>query len=186
MNIGTMIVIAVASTVVVLELIWVIITFNKLHRLRQSCLEAQSNLLALLETRYTAVTGVARITKAIIDHEADIQDKVAQLRTGMHINETAESLERTAKSLLATIEANPNLVTQEFSTNLMKTLRETEDLLLGSRLLYNKSIALYLDLHRMIPHRYLAAAFGFAQPEFFSAEIAHLHTTNKTHSSADQ
>jgi hypothetical protein len=112
------------------------------------------------------------------EYEQNLQTAIVRIREGKfsstkELNETVRYVEGLAGLIVVKIEADPNLVSAELASSLMKTLVETEYSILGSRLLYNRATAQFLDMYRAFPHSFVAKAFGFVAPEFFAADLIH-------------
>lgn len=162
----------------VLELIWLIKTYNTLQRKLQDCLESYGNLIAALEARYATITNLKITVDAFLSFESSVQTNVANLRSdsltgGNAVKSSVDGLEAGLKSVIAVAEGNPRLVSAEAMTKFALALRTTEDNVLGARLQYNRAVASYLNVYRSLPHRFVAKGFGFIVPTFFDNKILH-------------
>ncbi|PJE64659.1 MAG: hypothetical protein COU90_02355 [Candidatus Ryanbacteria bacterium CG10_big_fil_rev_8_21_14_0_10_43_42] len=174
MNIGLIVIIVLGVVV-----LWVIIAYNGLVRLRNRAKEAFSDIEVQLKRRFDLIPNLVETVKGYAAHESGVFEKVTEARArvaqGGTVAERAESenmLSGTLKTLFAVSENYPDLKANANFLELQRELSDTEDKIQASRRFYNTNVR---DLNTRIetfPTNLLAAPFGFTKMEFFEVERA--------------
>ena len=164
-------------TVVVLVVLWLIFTYNRLIVLRNRTKEAWSDIDVQLKRRYNLIPNLVETVKGYATHERELLEKVTQARTqamgatGIKEKGQAENmLSSTLKSLFAVAENYPDLKASTNFLELQRELRDTEDKIQASRRFYNTNVR---DLNTKIesfPVNVIASPLGFKRRDFFEAE----------------
>ncbi len=169
----TNIIVAIAIVIV----LWLIITFNGLVRLRYRVREAWSDIDVQLKRRYDLIPNLVETVKGYAAHEKGVFENVTQARaramgagTLKEKDEAENALSQTLKSLFAVAENYPTLRASENFQKLQSELTDTEDKIQAARRFYNGNVR---DLNirvEIFPTNLVAGIFGFKKEEFFGVE----------------
>ncbi|HET7228766.1 MAG TPA: LemA family protein [Longimicrobium sp.] len=172
----------VVAAVVVLFLI---LSYNSLIRLRLQAQNAWSDIDVQLKRRYDLVPNLVETVKGYAAHERATLDSVTQARTralsaasaGPAARAEAEASFTTAiHGLVATAEAYPQLQASGGFRDLQQQLSGLEEALTQARRYYN---AVVRDLNAKVmsfPTNLIAGSFGVHPREFFEAGAAERET----------
>ena len=165
--------------VLIVLVLWVIFTYNRLITLRNRGKEAWSDIDVQLKRRYNLIPNVIETVKGYATHERELFERVTKARTQAmgaatmeEHSKTENMLTSTLKSLFAVAENYPQLKASENFLELQRELRDTEDKIQAARRFYNGNVR---DLNTKIetfPANTVASLFKFKQMEFFEIEEA--------------
>ena len=175
MSLGWLIVLAI----VVILVVFLVLTYNRLVTLRQRVKEAFSDIDVQLKRRHDLIPNLIETVKGYAAHERGVFDEVTQARAGAIAAGAQGPQQRAAaedmltgalRSLFAVAEAYPQLqAVQEFK-DLSENLRDTEDKIQFSRRFYNGQVRDYNTALQTFPTVVLAGAMGFTSSEYFEVE----------------
>jgi len=158
---------------------WFIATFNRLVRDRNRAREAWSGIDVQLKRRHNVVPNLVRTVQGYARHEQDLFDKVTARRTACMRTATARDagdaenmLSGALRSLLAVVEAYPNLKANDSFLQLQSDLSRVEDQIQLARRYYNGCVRDYNIRVESFPGMAVAALTGFRSEEFFEIEYA--------------
>ena len=157
--------------------LWVMLTFNRLVRLRNQSRTAWADIDVQLQRRHDLVPRVVEVEKGYAAHERATLTAVTELRAqaqsaqGAALQGQAEgALSQALGRLIALREAYPELKANQNFTQLSASLVEVEDHLQYARRFYNGAVRDFNDGIQRFPSLLIAGAFGFRGAEFFQAE----------------
>ncbi len=163
--------------IIVLVLLFAIVIYNKLIRLRNTVQSSWSDIDVQLKKRYDLVPNLVETVKGYAAHERSVFEKVSEARSmAMQASSPAEKAKAenmfrdTLKSLFAVAEAYPELKANANFMQLQAQLKELEDNIEYARRYYN---AVVRDLNILIesfPSNIIASQFRFGKEEFFELE----------------
>ncbi len=163
--------------IIILIVLWIIYTFNRLVTLQKRVKEAWADIEVQLKRRYNLIPNLIETVKGYAAHEKEVFEKVTEARTkamsAQTVKEKAEAenfLSSTLKSLFAVAERYPDLKAIESFTKLMTELRDTEDKILAARRFYNSVVRDFNTKIDRFPERLFAKKLGFEKAEFFEIE----------------
>jgi len=166
----SVLVIATAAAV----LLWAVIWFNRLVRLRSFCGNAWSLIEVLLQRRHELVPVLADTVRAYAVHERDLLDGVAEARAkaiaASSLDEASElepRLEERLGGLLAVAERYPGLEADAVFLDLQERLVAIEDELRFARQFYNDTAMKYNTALSVFPGAILAGIAGFPPAPYF-------------------
>ena len=175
MSIGWLIVLAI----IVIVVVFLALTYNRLVTLRQRVKEAFSDIDVQLKRRHDLIPNLVETVKGYAAHERGVFDEVTQARAGAIAAGAQGPQQRAAaedmltgalRSLFAVAEAYPQLqAVQEFK-DLSENLRDTEDKIQFARRFYNSQVRDYNTALQTFPTVVLAGAMGFTSSEYFEVE----------------
>jgi LemA protein len=164
-----------------LFLVWGILNFNALVRLRQHCRESWAGIDTELKRRYDLVPNLVDTVKGYAAHEREVLRSVTEARsravasTGSPAAQAADEnrFVGALTRLLAVVEDYPDLKASDHFLELQRELANTEDRIQAARRFYNGNVR---DLNTRVeafPSNLVAALFRFKQEEFFKiADVA--------------
>lgn len=172
MNTTTVLIIIVGVAV-----LYVILAYNKLVRLKIRAEEGESDIDVQLKRRHDLIPNVIETVKGYATHERGVFEKVTIARTqamssqGMQEKAKSENfLAATLKTLFAVAENYPELKANANFLELQRELSDTEDKIQASRRFYNSVVR---DLNTAVdsfPTNLIADMFKFVKREFFDLE----------------
>ena len=175
MSLGWLIVLAI----IVIVVVFLALTYNRLVTLRQRVKEAFSDIDVQLKRRHDLIPNLVETVKGYAAHERGVFDEVTQARAGAIAAGAQGPQQRAAaedmltgalRSLFAVAEAYPQLqAVQEFK-DLSENLRDTEDKIQFARRFYNGQVRDYNTALQTFPTVVLAGAMGFTSSEYFEVE----------------
>ena len=175
MSVGWIIVLAI----VVIVVLFLVLTYNRLVTLRQRVKEAFSDIEVQLKRRHDLIPNLVETVKGYAAHERGVFDEVTQARAGaiaagakgpQQQAAAEDMLTGALRSLFAVAEAYPQLqAVQEFK-DLSENLRDTEDKIQFSRRFYNAQVRDYNTALQTFPTVLLASSLGFTASEYFEVE----------------
>jgi LemA protein len=155
-------------------ILWAVIVFNRLVRLRNQMRAAWSDIDVQLKRRHDLVPQLVAAVKGYTSHERGTLEKVTELRTQavslqspLRLGEVESELEKALAGVMVLQEAYPNLKANETFLQLQRDLVEVEDHLQYARRFYNGSVRDYHNAIQRVPDVAIARAFGFGPAEFF-------------------
>jgi LemA protein len=169
----TIVLIAVA----VLVLLYVIVTYNGLVRLRNRIQNAWAQIDVQLRRRYDLIPNLVETVKGYAAHEKNTLEAVTDARAnainaqGPVEQARAENMISGAlKSLFAVSEAYPDLKANQNFLALQEELTGTEGRISYARQYYNDAVLRLNTKIQTFPSNILAGMFGFKEHEYFEAD----------------
>lgn len=165
----------VVGSLVLLVLIWVVVAYNRLVRLRQHIRESWSDIDVQLKRRYDLIPNLVETVKGYAAHERETLERVVQLRTKAAANNGAYEAQAAdesqlmvgLKSLFALAERYPDLKADQHYLALQHELAQTEDRIAAARRFFNGNVREMNQLSQTIPTSLVASMFGFGPETFF-------------------
>ena len=163
--------------IVVLLVLYVVLQYNGLVRLRNRIENAWSQIGVQLQRRYDLIPNLVETVKGYASHEKGVLESVTQARAaainaeGPVDQAKAENMITGAlKSLFAVAEAYPDLKANENFAQLQEELSSTEGRIAYARQFYNDSVQSYNTKIQTVPANLIAGPFGFREREYFEAD----------------
>ncbi len=172
----------VLIVIVVLVVLFLAGTYNRLVTLRQRVKESWSDIDVQLKRRHDLVPNLVETVKGYAAHERGTFEAVTNARaaavsagatgTPEQRAQAENMLTSTIRSLFAVAENYPQLqAVQEFK-DLSENLRDTEDKIQFARRFYNGNVRDYNTALMTFPTNLLGQTFGFAQEQYFQVDDA--------------
>jgi LemA protein len=169
-----MLVLWIILGLVALVLIFLVVLYNRLVRLRNSTQNAWAQVDVQLKRRHDLIPNLIETVKGYAAHERGTFEAVTEARVaaqkaqGPAAQAEAEGiLTQALGKLFAVAEAYPQLRATENFQQLQAQLAETEDKIQVSRQVYNDTVLTYNNSIQTVPSNIVAGAFGFKPREFF-------------------
>ena len=163
--------------VVVVLVLYVIVQYNALIRLRNRIESAWSQIDVQLQRRYDLIPNLVETVKGYATHEKGVLESVTQARSraldaqGPAQQAQAENMITSAlKSLFAVAEAYPDLKANQNFAQLQEELTGTEGRIAYARQFYNDTVYRYNTKVQSFPSNVLANMFRFSEREYFQAD----------------
>lgn len=161
--------------IIVLVILWLVFTFNRLVTLRNRVREAWSDIEVQLKRRYDLIPNLVETVKGYAKHEREAFENVTRaraeaLRGGGTAHEQAmkeNMLTGALKSIFALAEAYPDLKANTNFLELQRELSDTENKIQAARRFFNSNVLELNNGIEIFPSNLIAGAFGFKPEEFF-------------------
>lgn len=174
--------------VIVIVVLWLILSYNRLVSLRLRAKEAISDIEVQLKRRYDLIPNLVEMVKGYVKHERGTLEAVVQARakaTQMTIDPariTPEQikalsgvqleLSQALGRLLALSESYPDLKANTNFLELQRELADTENKIQAARRFYNTTVMELNNAIQTFPTNLMARPFGFKEEVFFDAPEA--------------
>ena len=166
----------IGCLLLVLVIVWLIATYNKLVRQRNQVEASWAQIDVQLKRRYDLIPNLVETVKGYAAHEKGTLEAVTQARNTAVAAANADPAARanaenavtqTLGRLFALAEAYPNLRANENFIALQSELANTEDKISYSRQFYNSAVQTYNNATQTIPTNIIAGMMGFKTRSFF-------------------
>lgn len=162
----------------VLFLVWMIVAFNGLVRMRNRVRNGWSDIDVQLARRHDLVPNLVETAKGYMQHERSVLDDVTQARSQAVVptanipqRALAEaSLTGALSRFFVQVENYPNLRAAENMQLLQEQLTSTENRIAFARQHYNDEVMNYNTARLSFPRNILAGIFGLAPATMFAAD----------------
>lgn len=160
--------------VLVIVLIYTLVTYNGLIRLRNKLEEAFSTMDVYLKKRWDLVPNLVETVKGYAKHEKETFENVVNLRNSSYDNLSQDDkmdinnkLSAGITKIMALAESYPDLKASDNFLNLSANLSKTEEDIANSRKYYNAVVKLMNNKVQMFPSNIIANIFGFKKSKMF-------------------
>ncbi len=164
--------------IAVVIVVWPILIYNRLVRLRSRILSAWSQMDVQLKRRHDLVPNLVSAVKGYMDLERETLEGVTAARAravaahGVREKGLAENiLSDMLGRLFLVVENYPELRSSENVLRLQEELTTTENRIAFARQFYNDLVASFNARLDIFPDTLVAAAFSFSPYEYFSADV---------------
>ncbi len=165
--------------VALVVVIFVVVLYNRLVRLRNRCENAWAQIDVQLKRRHDLIPNLVETVKGYASHERATFEEVTKARTAAQMAQgPAESaaaenmLTQAIGKLFAVAEDYPELRATENFQQLQAQLEETESKIAVSRQIYNDAVLSYDNALETVPTNIVAGIFRFKPREYFEVEDA--------------
>lgn len=168
----------ITGCVFLLALIWVIVNYNRMARIRQHIAESWSDIDVELKRRYDLIPNLVNTVKGYAKHESEVLEEVTKLRNKAAASTgsaTSQAVDETAlllglSKLFAVVENYPDLKADAGFLTLQKELANTEDRIAASRRFFNGNVREMNQLTQTFPTNIIASIFNFEEKDFFELD----------------
>lgn len=174
-----MIGLVIAGAVLLLIILYVVATYNKLVSLRNRVNDQWSQIDVELKRRFDLIPNLVNTVKGYAKHEDETLEKVIKARntylssgTREQAMEADSELSSAINKLFALSESYPDLKANENFLDLQSQLKDTEEKISFARKFYNDTALLLNNKIDMFPSNLIAGLFKFTKVEFFKASEA--------------
>ena len=174
-----MTVLLVVLGLIILLVVFGVVLYNGLVRLRNRIEGAWAQIDVQLRRRYDLVPNLVETVKGYASHERETLEAVTRARNmalsaeGVQDQAKAENmLSGTLKSLFAVSEAYPDLKANQNFLQLQEELTATEGRIAYARQFFNDVVNKYNTKIQSFPAVIIARRMGFVEREYFEADEA--------------
>ena len=175
-----MIALIVIGVVVVLLVLWAVVTYNGLIKLRNLVQEAWRQIDVELKRRHDLIPNLVETVKGYAAHERGTLEDVMKARSaamagGQGPAAAAQSenmLTQALGRLIAVAEAYPDLKANQNFLALQQELSSTEDRIAAGRRYYNANVRQLNTRVETVPSNLVATMAHVTREEYFEAEDA--------------
>jgi LemA protein len=180
MDLVWIIVLAVIAAIV----LFLIVTYNALVRLRNMVDEAWNQISVQLKRRHDLIPNLVNAVKGYMDFEQETLTKVIEARNqavsaqqggAQNAAQSAQAeglLSGMLRQLFALVENYPQLKANENVMQLQEELTTTENQIGFSRQHYNSTVREYNTSTQTFPNVLIAGMFGFRERDYFQIDEA--------------
>ena len=172
-------IIIILIALVVLLLIWVIATYNRLVSERLKVKTQWSQIDVVLKQRFDLIPNLVETVKGYAAHEKEVLQSVTDARSRyISATDTEGQMKADAElsgavsRLMAVAESYPDLKANQNFLQLQQQLSAMEEKLANYRQFYNDTVLRYDRLLETVPTNLIAMLFHFERAEFFKVEEA--------------
>lgn len=163
-----------------LVLMWVMITYNTLVRLKQHCRESWSGIDTELQRRYSLIPNLVATVKGYAAHEKEVLERVVRARNAAVASTGSPGAQArdenvligAMRQLFAVAEDYPELKAGRNFLQLQHELGNTEDRIQAARRFYNANVRDLNTRIRVFPSNLVAGAMHCRPEEFFEIQDA--------------
>lgn len=156
---------------------FLISTYNGLVKLRQRVQNGWSQVDVQLKRRYDLIPNLVNTIKGYAQHEKETLESVTQARNmaiaAGNVAEQAQAeniLSGALKSMLAVVEAYPELKANTNFIQLQTELSDTESKIAFARQFYNDTVQNFNTKIELFPSNLVAGLLGFQMVEYFTLQ----------------
>lgn len=156
--------------------LWSVVTYNKLVRLRNRVDAVWSDIDVQLKKRHDLVPNLVEVVEGYAVHERGTLDEVTEARAGAVRAESPEeqasaenALSGALARLFANVEDYPELEAEDRFRDLQDELVRIEDVIALTRQAYNLSVQAYNNTVQTVPTNLVAWIVSFPPREFLAA-----------------
>ena len=167
----------IAVGAVALLVIYVVVIYNGLVRLRNRIDNAWSQIDVQLKRRYDLIPNLVETVKGYAAHEKETLEGVIQARAGAidakSVKDQAQAedmISGALRKLFALSEAYPDLKANVNFLSLQEELSGTEGRIAYARQFYNDSVLSYNNKLQTFPPNAIAGMFKFTAREYFETD----------------
>lgn len=159
----------------ILVIVYAIKVQRRLIHMDELSANALSQIGVQLNSRWDALSALAELTRGYSEHEyrtiIDAVGRRSQSSSGcsvQHINRQEDMFEEAISRLLAVAENYPDLKASETYLQTMESVKEYENNVRMSRMVYNDVVTKMNRIVRQFPDSLFAGMFGFDVREYLS------------------
>ena len=166
----------IIGAIVLLLVLYFVITYNGLVKLRNMVKDQWSQIDVLLKRRADLIPNLVETVKGYTKHESETLEAVIAARNKAVSASTPEAemkangeLSGALTKLFALAESYPDLKANTNFMDLQNNLKDTEDKISYARQFYNDAVLKYKNKLEIFPSNIVAGMFGFKPEPFFEA-----------------
>lgn len=167
----------IGGVVLIVCVLYVLITYNTLIKLRNNVNEAFATMDVYLKKRWDLIPNLVEAVKGYASHEEKTLEEISKLRSGIYDDLSNESKIETNKKLSINInkimllaESYPELKANKNFLSLGEDLTKIENDIAQSRKYYNAVVRDFNNKVEMIPSNIVALIMGLKVKVMFTIE----------------
>lgn len=165
-------------------IIYVIFVYNNLIKLKNRVEETWKQIDVRLQNRYDLLPDLIQAVEKATSTDQEIQTKIAELRSAINNAKSIEtnnlnnisnkvkaenSIQDILRGLQVSVEAYPELRSQESIQRFMNETTIIEEKIAASRQIYNVSAREYNEGIQIFPNNLIAKLFNFEKVDYFES-----------------
>lgn len=165
--------------VIVIGLIMIVPTYNRLAASRENVNQAYAQVQNVVQRRADLIPNLVSTVKGYTDHESETLTKVTNARAGIQnaegpqeLAEANEELTRAIGDINVVVESYPELKADTQFVQLMDELAGTENRISTERKNYNEAVQSYNTDIKKFPTNLIAKFTGYDPAEYFQADAS--------------
>jgi LemA protein len=162
------------AVVVIVPVVYVVATYNRIVRLRQHIREAWADVDVELKRRHDLVPNLVETVRGYAAHERELLARLIELRnkaasdeSPRALGEDETALQRQLGRVFLLAEAYPDLKADRHFLELQRELALTEDRLAAARRFYNGNVRELNSLVQSFPSNIVAGMAGATTSDYF-------------------
>lgn len=175
------------SVVLLILIVFIIATYNKLVKLKNRVKEAFSTMDVYLKKRFDLIPNLVETTKGYALHEKSTLEELTALRNKNYSTlfddkkiELNQQISARLSKLIAVVENYPDLKANQNFINLQNELSKIEEDIASSRGYYNRAVREYNTCLELFPTNIFASLFNFKSEKMFEIESKEKETPRIT------
>jgi LemA protein len=173
---GAVLMVVIGAVLVVV--LWVVLAYNALVRLRNHCVESWADIDTELKRRHDLVPNLVETVKGYAAHERGVFEQVVQARNAAHAAHASPAAQARdenvliggLRQLMVVAEAYPDLKANQHFLSLQQELANTEDRIQRARRFYNANVRDLNTRIEVVPSSLIAGWFKFEKREYFEID----------------
>ena len=164
----------VLVAIILLMLLYIIVTVNSFKQTMVKITEADSGIDVALTKRYDLLIKALDTAKAYTKYERETIYEVIDLRKNMSVMEKSQAMEKLDKmgnNVNVLAENYPELKSAQVFSDLMLSIKDSEEHLQAARRLYNSNVSHFNQKLVSFPASIIAKMLNLKSANFFVAEI---------------
>lgn len=164
-----------------------IIIYNGLIRMKHNIEKAWSNIDVLLKQRYDELPKLVKVCEGYMHHEQAVLENVAKARSMMdaagsekEVAAASNAITAALRSLFAVVENYPDLKADRAFRQLQARVSQLEDQIADRRELYNESVNLFNIRIEQFPDVFVAGMMRLTPRELWKIDPAHREDVDMT------
>jgi LemA protein len=172
-------VIILVVAVIVIVAIALVVSYNRFVKQRNLIQESWRQIDVELHRRYDLIPNLVETVRAYAAHERHVFEEVARLRTQAVSAEGAAPEQRAQaeaalsgalRQMIISVEAYPQLQSNQNFLSLQRELTDTEDRIAAGRRFYNANVGDYNTRIEAFPSNLIAGGFKFEKAGYFEVK----------------
>lgn len=166
----------IIGIVLLIILIYFLVIYNSLVKLKNKVNEAFSTMDVYLKKRWDLIPNLVETVKGYAKHEKSTLKEIAELRSAVYDKmsdaekiKTNGEISQGISKLMALAEAYPELKANENFKDLSEQLTKIEDDIANARKYYNGVVRLFNNKIEMFPSNIVAKILGYKTKLMFEA-----------------
>ncbi|MCX8034074.1 MAG: LemA family protein [Thermodesulfovibrio sp.] len=167
----------IPAAIILFIVIWLILIYNRLVRLRIMTEQAWSDVDVQLKRRHDLIPNLVETVKGYASHERSTLEEIVRLRNSAIGATTPEEkieaenmLTKALRQLFALAENYPDLKASVNFQNLQNELSRIEETISQARRYFNAVVRDYNTAISIFPNNLVAGPLGFSTKVFFETE----------------
>ena len=176
----TSIILLILLGLIIALVVYAVVIFNGLVRLKHNIDRAWSNIDVLLKQRYDELPKLVRVCEGYMQHERAVLENVTRARaqldnagTGREVINANNAISQALRSLFAVVENYPDLKADRAFRQLQSRISQLEDQIADRRELYNASVNLHNIRIEQFPDVFVAGRMNLAPRQLWQIDPEH-------------